>query len=65
VRATLDRAARAVPALGGPEGELSWAKSRELDPSEFFFFFLFFFSISILLQTTSSNFIQILLRSDL
>jgi hypothetical protein len=42
-RATLDRVARAVPALGGLEGELSWAKSRELGLSEFSFFFLFYF----------------------
>ena len=43
-RATLDRAAHAVPALGGPEGELSWARSRELGPSKFsFFIFIFYF----------------------
>jgi hypothetical protein len=65
-RATLDRAAHAVPALGGPEGELSWARSRELGPSEFSFFssfyfpFLFLFYCKLQVQTSFKFYLDLI-----
>jgi glycine/D-amino acid oxidase-like deaminating enzyme len=55
-RAALYRAAHAVPALGGPEGELSWAGNRELGPSELSFFC--FYSPFLFLLFPNSSFLS-------